>query len=48
MLPETGGELEIVDVGGGTFDESHVPNGIVPLVITFKGAQLTSAPRSGN
>jgi len=48
MLAETGGELEIVDVGGGTFNEDQVPNGIVPLVITFKGAQLESMPRSRN
>ena len=48
MLPETSGELETVDVGGGTFNESLVPDGIVPLVITFKGAQLESVPRSGN
>jgi hypothetical protein len=48
MLPEAGGELEIVDVGGGTFNESLVPEGIVPLVITFKGAQLESAPPRGD
>ncbi|MCD6283404.1 zf-HC2 domain-containing protein [bacterium] len=47
-LPINDGELEIVDVGGGTFNENLVPDGVVPLIITFKGAQLTSAPGGGN
>jgi len=48
VLHDTDGKLEIVDVGGGAFDENLVPDGIVPLIITFKGAQLESTPRSGD
>jgi len=48
ILPDPGGELEIVNVGGGTFNENLVPDGIVPLIITFKGAQMESKPQSGN
>ncbi len=48
VLHDTGEKLEIVDVGGGAFDENLVPDGIVPLIITFKGMRLESAPQSGN
>ncbi len=35
--------LEIVDIGGGTFNENLVPDGIVPLVISFESGQTENA-----
>jgi hypothetical protein len=36
---------DIVDVTGGSFSESSVPDGIVPLVMTFLGSQNLGKPQ---